>query len=174
MELPIELINLEANCGIYAVWMILQHHSIVLEIEQLKQACAYDDEDGTFGIGLAVGLKKLGFDVYFHTEHDPDLHEKEYLLYEQAQQLKIHVQPALNYHEIQNAVANRYFAIVYYDTLEGVGNHSLIYEIDEQKVSFFDHFETMPRTVFEAQRHAEGICQQVILVGMNQTLVRPS
>ena len=45
-----------------------------------------------------------------------------------------------------------------------MGNHSLIYSLDDQEISFCDHFEEMSKTVFEQQRQADGICRQVIVV----------
>ncbi|MEG0487435.1 MAG: peptidase C39, partial [Acinetobacter sp.] len=38
----------------------------------------------------------------------------------------------------------------------------------------FDHFEAMPANVFEQQRKAEGICQQVIIIGDYQAPIRYS
>jgi hypothetical protein len=34
--------------------------------------------------------------------------------------------------------------IVSYDTLDGVGNQSLVYSMDEQEICFFDSFDPMP------------------------------
>ena len=53
---------------------------------------------------------------------------------------------------------------MYYDTLDVVGNHSLVYSIDEQEICFFDSFDAMPASVFEQQRKAEGICRQAIII----------
>ncbi len=64
------------------------------------------------------------------------------------------------------------FVIVYYDTLEGVGNHSLIYGIDDEQIEFFDSFEAMPKLVFEQQRQVEGICRQAILIDDRAFVVR--
>lgn len=163
-EIPDELANLDANGGIYAVWMMLQHLGIDAEIEQLIDVCAYDATFGTTTIGLAVGLKKFGFNVHFYTDEDPDLQEQEKLSYAEAEQLKLPVLAAINYQQIQQAFEQNKFIIVYYDTLEGVGNHSLVYSIDEQEICFFDSFEAMPASVFEQQRKAEGICRQVIVL----------
>lgn len=66
------------------------------------------------------------------------------------------------------------FVIVFYDTLEGVGNHSLIYEINEKEISFFDSFDAMPREIFEQQRRVEGICQQVIVIDDRNFVMRHS
>lgn len=165
LQLPKQLIDLEANCGIFAVWVVLQHCSIQIEIDQLAKLCQYDREDGTFSIGLALGLKKLGFDIRFYTDDDPDIHEKEINCYAEAKALNIPIYQALAYQDIQNAVSQGYFAIVYYDTVDGVGNHSLVYSIDENEICFFDSFDAMPAVVFEQQRQAEGICQQVIIIG---------
>jgi len=89
---------------------------------------------------------------------------KEKQSYLDAQGLQIPIQAALSYSEIQQAFENGHFVIVFYDTLHGVGNQSLIYSIDEQEISFCDHFEEMSKTVFEQQRQADGICRQVIVV----------
>ncbi len=165
LQLPQALIDLEANCGIFAVWMLLEHHSINVEINQLSKLCCHDDEDGTFSIGLAVGLKKLGFEVSFYTDQDPDMHDKEITSYAEAQALHIPMSDALNYQQIQKLIAQGYFAIVYYDTLQDIGNHSLVYSIDDNEICFFDSFDAMPKAVFEQQRKAVGICQQVIIIG---------
>ncbi|MFX8817131.1 peptidase C39, partial [Acinetobacter baumannii] len=53
----------------------------------------------------------------------------------------------------------------YYDTLDGVGNQSLVYSIDQNEICFFDSFEPMSATVFENQRNVEGICRQAIIIG---------
>ena len=39
MEIPDELANLDANGGIYAVWMLLQHLGIDADIQQLIEVC---------------------------------------------------------------------------------------------------------------------------------------
>ena len=164
LNIPESLMNLEANGGIYAVWMLLQHLYIDADIEQLIEVCGYDAENGTTTIGLAVGLKKFGFNVQFYTDQDPDIQEQEKLSYAEAEQLKLPVLPAINYQQIQQAFEQNKFVIVYYDTLEEVGNHSLVYSIDEQEICFFDSFDAMPASVFEQLHQAEGICRQVILI----------
>lgn len=167
MEIPDELANLDANGGIYAVWMLLQHLGIDADIQQLIEVCAYEAGHGTTTIGLAVGLKKFGFLVKFYTEHDPELQDSEKRSYAEADQLELSILPAIGYAQIQQAFEQNQFVIVYYDTLEGVGNHSLVYDIDETEISFFDSFDAMPAEVFEQQRGAEGICRQVITVNVN-------
>ena len=164
LNIPESLMNLEANGGIYAVWMLLQHLYIDADIEQLIEVCGYDAENGTTTIGLAVGLKKFGFDVQFYTDEDSELQAQEKLSYAEAEQLKLPVLAAINYQQIQQAFEQNKFIIVYYDTLEGVGNHSLVYSIDEQEICFFDSFDAMPASVFEQQRKAEGICRQAIII----------
>lgn len=170
LEMPEELANLEANGGLFAVWMLLQHLGIDAEIQQLLEVCGYDAENGTTTIGLAVGLKKFGFNVQFYTDHDPDLQESEKLSYQEAEQLGLPILPALSYQQIQQAFEQNKFVIVYYDTLEDVGNHSLVYDVNEDEICFFDSFEAMPALVFEQQRQVEGICRQVIVVEVNDDI----
>lgn len=163
MEIPDELANLEANGGIYAVWMLLQHLGLDVEIDQLVDVCGYD-EYGTSTLGLAIGLKKFGYQVQFHTDEDlePSVEDlKELAL---ATQVQLPVFPALEYKEILKAFEQKKYLIVYYDTLEGEGNHSLVYAVDENEISFFDSFEAMPAKLFEQQRAQEGIFRQVIVV----------
>lgn len=167
LEMPEELANLEANGGIFAVWMLLQHLGIDADIQQLVDVCGYDSENGTTTIGLAVGLKKFGYNVQFYTDHDPDLQESEELSYQEAEQLGLPILPALNYQQIQQAFDQNKFVIVYYDTLEEVGNHSLVYEVNADEICFFDSFDAMPASFFEQQRQVEGICRQVIVVESN-------
>ena len=164
LQIPEKLQNMPANCGVYAVWMLLQHCDIALDIDDLAPVCGYDEEEGTFTIGLAVGLKKMGFQVTFHTAEDLHKDPKELPSYAEAERLEIPILAPLSYAELQNAVEQNHWVIVYYDMLDGVGNHSLIYDINEQEVSFFDHFDVMTPEVFEQQRKAEGICQQAILI----------
>ncbi|MGE8559008.1 MAG: cysteine peptidase family C39 domain-containing protein [Acinetobacter sp.] len=170
LEIPEELANLEANGGIFAVWMLLQHLGIDAEIQQLLEVCGYEAENGTTTIGLAVGLKKFGFHVQFYTDLDPDLQESEKLSYLEAEQLNLPILPALNYQQIQQAFEQNKFVIVYYDTLENVGNHSLVYDVNEDEICFFDSFDAMPASIFEQQRKAEGICRQVIVVEANNDI----
>ena len=167
LEMPEELANLEANGGIFAVWMLLQHLGIDADIQQLVDVCGYDSENGTTTIGLAVGLKKFGYHVQFYTDHDPDLQESEKLSYQEAEQLDLPILPALNYEQIQQAFEQNKFVIVYYDTLEEVGNHSLVYDVNADEICFFDSFDAMPASVFEQQRRVDGICRQVIVVEEN-------
>ena len=167
LEMPEELSSLDANGGIYAVWMLLQHLGIDADIQQLIEVCGYEAGYGATTIGLAVGLKKFGFNVQFYTEHDPDLQEGEKLSYAEAAQLQLPVLPAIGYAHIQQAFEQNQFVIAYYDTLEGVGNHSLVYDINEAEISFFDSFDAMSAEDFERQRQAEGICRQVITVDVN-------
>jgi ABC-type bacteriocin/lantibiotic exporter with double-glycine peptidase domain len=164
MDIPEELTNLESNCGIYAVWMLLQHLGIDADIQQLIEVCGYTPDSGTTTIGLAVGLKKFGFNVEFYSDEDNDLQPAEKISYAEAKELNLPILPALNYFEIQKAFEQNKFVIVYYDTLEEVGNHSLVYDINESEISFFDSFDAMPAAIFEQQRKVEGICQQVIVV----------
>ncbi|ANF82414.1 peptidase C39 [Acinetobacter sp. NCu2D-2] len=165
IQIPEELQNLEANSGIYAIWMIFHHYGIELNISDLVSLCEHDDEYGASSIALSVALKILGLDVKFYTDHDPDIQDKELKFYKNAADLKIQVeQRVLSYEEIQNEYEAGRFIIVFYDTLEGVGNHSLVYEINGQEISFFDSFESMPKAIFEQQRKVEGICQQVIVI----------
>lgn len=164
LNLPESLANLEANCGLYAIWMLLQHHGIEIGINQLIDLTQYDDQEGTFTVALAVALKKIGFDVVFYTEQDPDIDVKERALYREAAQLGIAIQPALSYQQIQQAIQQKKCVIVYYDTLDGIGNQSLVYAIDQDEICFFDSFEPMPAVVFEQQRQAEGICRQAIVI----------
>lgn len=164
LNLPESLANLEANCGVYAIWMLFQHHGIQVDVDELIHATQYDDQEGTFTIALAIALKKFGFDVAFYTDEDPNIEEKERQMYDEACKLNISIQPALNYGQIQQATEQGKFVIVYYDTLDDVGNQSLIYSIDDHEICFFDSFDPMPALVFENQRKAEGICRQAIVI----------
>ncbi len=165
VQLPEELVNLEANCGIYAIWMIFHHYGVDLNISDLVQLCKHNDEDGAYGIAIAVALQKLGVDVTFYSDEDLAQHPTEVEFYREADVLGLTVQqPSCGYQDIQNAFENGNFVIVYYDTLEGIGNHSLVYAIEEHEISFFDSFEPMSKEVFEQQRQVEGICRQVIIV----------
>lgn len=164
LNLPQELINLPANCGIYAIWMLLQHHGIQANISELIQQTQYDQNEGTYTIALAIALKKMGFDVSFYTDKDPNISKKERACYEAAKQLNIPIKGVLSYQGILQATQNNRFVIVYYDTLDGVGQQSLIHSIDKNRIDFFDNFGSMSATVFERQRKAEGICQQAIVI----------
>jgi hypothetical protein len=164
LEIPEQLQNMPANCGIYAVWMLLQHCDIDLDIQDLANICSYDSEDGTFTIGLAVGLKKMGFNVTFHSEEDLHKDPRELPSYQDAERLKISLKEPISYADIQHAIETGHWVIVYYDTLEGVGNHSLIYDINDNEISFFDHFDVMTPEVFQRQREVDGICQQAIVI----------
>ncbi|MCU7696229.1 cysteine peptidase family C39 domain-containing protein [Acinetobacter sp. AYS6] len=163
VNIPQALANLEANCGVFAVWMVLRHHGVQINIDELIQVCRYD-EDGTYSIALAVALKKLGFDVSFHSDKDPNISSSERMSYKEASVLKIPMGPALSYQDIQAEIQNGKMVIVYYDTLAGVGNQSLVYSIDEKNICFFDSFEPMSASVFEKQRQVEGICRQAIVI----------
>ncbi|CAM9219009.1 peptidase C39 [Acinetobacter pseudolwoffii] len=173
IEIPEDLQNLEANGGIFSIWMIFHHYGIDLHIPDLVQLCRHDSEMGVSSIALAVALQTLGLDVAFFSEYDADKQPVELDFYQQAQTLKIPVEErVISYTEIQQQVEAGRFVIVFYDTLEGVGNHSLIYAIDEHEISFFDSFDAMPADVFEQQRQAEGICQQVIVIDDRNFVMR--
>lgn len=173
VEIPEDLQNLEANSGIFSIWMIFHHYGINLHIPDLVQLCRHNPEMGTSTIALTVALQTLGLDVAFFSEYDADKQPVELDFYQQAQTLKIPVEErVISYTEIQQQVEAGRFVIVFYDTLEGVGNHSLIYAIDEHEISFFDSFDAMPADVFEQQRQAEGICQQVIVIDDRNFVMR--
>ena len=173
LEIPEELQKLEANSGIFAIWMIFHHYGVDLHIPDLVQLTQHNDEMGASSIALAVALKTLGLDVEFYTELDSDKQPLEIQFYQKAQDLKLPVyQYPLSYLELQKSVNEGRFVIVFYDTLEGVGNHSLVYSIDEQEISFFDSFESMPGDLFEQQRQAEGICQQAIVIDDRNFVMR--
>lgn len=61
VEIPEDLQNLEANGGIFAIWMIFHHYGIDLNISDLTQLCQHDLEMGSSSIALAVALKTLGW-----------------------------------------------------------------------------------------------------------------
>ncbi|MFK4205238.1 cysteine peptidase family C39 domain-containing protein [Acinetobacter junii] len=164
LDIPDPLLQLEANCGVFAVWLILKQYQANIDIAELIQLCRHDYNEGTFTIALAVALKKLGFEVSFYTAPDPDIDEIEKQIYLEAKQLQIPIRPALTYEMIQQAYEDGKFVIVFYDTLDGAGNQSLIYSIDEQEISFCDHFEVMSKAVFEQQYQADEICQQAIVI----------
>ena len=173
VEIPEDLQNLEANSGIFSIWMIFHHYGIDLHIPDLVQLCRHNPEIGAATIALAVALQTLGLDVAFFSEYDADKQPVELDFYQQAQTLKIPVEErVISCAEIQQQVEAGRFVIVFYDTLEGVGNHSLIYAIDEHEISFFDSFDAMPADVFEQQRQAEGICQQVIVIDDRNFVMR--
>ena len=165
MDIPEQLQDLPANGGIYAVWMVFQHYGVDLEVADLVKLCRHNEEEGTSTISLAVALKQLGLKVSFHTDVDPDLQPTEQWFYQKATEMNISIEPAIDYAQIFQAVEQDKFVIAYYDTLEGVGNHSLIYSADLEEVCFFDTFDAMPVPVFEQQRQVEGICRQVIIIG---------
>lgn len=135
LEIPDSLQNLEANCGVFAVWMVLQHHGVQIDVAELIKVCRHD-EGGTYTIALAVAVKKLGFEVSFHSDEDPNISPSERMSYKEAKVLKIPTGPALSYQDIQAEIQNGKMVIVYYDTLAGVGNQSLVYSIDEKKYLF--------------------------------------
>ncbi|OFW46513.1 MAG: peptidase C39 [Acinetobacter sp. GWC1_38_13] len=144
LDIPDPLLQLEANCGVFAVWLILKQYQSNIDIAELIQLCRHDYNEGTFP--------------------DPDIDEIEKKIYLEAKQLQILIRPALTYEKIQQAYEDGKFVIVFYDTLDGAGNQSLIYSIDEQEISFCDHFEVMSKAVFEQQYQADEICQQAIVV----------
>ena len=168
LNIPESLLNLESNCGVFALWMIFQQHGIEKNIEELIQVSNHDRVDGTFTIALAFALKNFGFNVSFYTDPDPNIDPDEIIFYENAQVQGVPIHAALSYQQIQQAVDSGKLVIVYYDTLDGVGNQSLVYSIDEQEICFFDSFEAMPAHVFEQQRNVDGICQQVIVIEANE------
>ena len=165
MDIPKQLQDLPANGGLYAIWMLFQHYEVDLEITDLVQLCHHTEDEGTSTISLAVALKQLSLHVSFYTDPDSDLQPTEQWFYQKAAEMSIPVQAAIEYAQILQAIEQGKFVIVYYDTLDGVGNHSLIYSADSEEVCFFDSFDAMPIAVFEQQRQAEGICRQVIIIG---------
>lgn len=164
LNIPEALLNLEANCGVFALWMIFQQYGVEIDIDELVKISGHNYEDGTFTIALAVALKKYGFEVSFYTDVDPNIDPKEMDYYQTAQKMQLTLQPALSYQQMQHRFEQGKLIIVYYDNLEGVGNQSLVYSIDEQEICFFDSFDSMPQMIFEQQRKGDGICQQTIVI----------
>lgn len=164
LNIPQSLVKLDANCGVFAVWMLLQHHGIQMNVDDIAELCQHDPDYGTFTIALAVALKKYGFNVTFYTDPDPNIDEDEHSIYSEAKQLNIPMTSALTYNQLQTEIDSGKMAIVSYDNLDGVGNQSLVFCIDENEICFFDSFEPMGAAVFEQQRQAEGICRQVVLI----------
>ncbi|PPB85479.1 cysteine peptidase family C39 domain-containing protein [Acinetobacter soli] len=164
LNIPESLLHLEANCGVFSLWMLFQHHGIEMDVGEIARLCQHDPEQGTFTIALAVALDTLGFQVAFYTDEDPHIDASERKLYQEARTRDIAIEPAISYEAIQTAIEQGKMAIVSYDTLDGVGNQSLVYSIDDQEICFFDSFDPMPKLVFEHQRKADGICRQVILI----------
>lgn len=48
----------------FAVWMVLQHHGVPIDVAELIKVCRYDDE-GTYTIALAVALKSWALRCHF-------------------------------------------------------------------------------------------------------------
>ena len=165
MDIPEQLQDLPANGGIYAIWMLFQHYEVDLEIADLIELCHHNEVEGTSTISLAVALKQLGLQVSFYSDPDPDLQPTEQWFYSKAEEMNLSIQSSIEYAQILQAIEQGKFVIAYYDTLEGVGNHSLIYSADSKEVCFFDSFDAMSVDVFEQQRQVEGICRQVIIIG---------
>ncbi|NWK74329.1 peptidase C39 [Acinetobacter cumulans] len=163
LKIPEALLKLKSNSGVYAVWMVLQHYGIQADIQRLVKITGYDGE-GAFSIGLALALQKLGCKTSFHTAPDPDKQPKEIEYYQEAKQLNIPIQAALSYEQIKEKIDQGYFVIVYYDTVEGVGHHSLVYSMNSREICFFDNFTTLSARTFEKRRKAEGICRQAIVI----------
>ena len=42
LVVPEELQNLESNCGVFAVWMVLQHCEIDIALDQLLEILGYE------------------------------------------------------------------------------------------------------------------------------------
>lgn len=163
-NMPESLRNLEANCGVFALWMVFQQHGIQMDISDLIQASGHEQGEGTFTIALAVALQKFGFNVTFYTDEDPHISPTERAYYQQADLLNLPIRTALSNHQIKKKFESGKLVIVYYDTLHGDGNQSLLYSIDEKKVCFFDSFESMPLPIFDQQRRVDGICRQAIVI----------
>ena len=68
VEIPEDLQNLEANSGIFSIWMIFHHYGIDLHIPDLVQLCRHNPEMGTSTGALAVAWQTLGLDVAFFSE----------------------------------------------------------------------------------------------------------
>ena len=164
LKIPEALLALESNCGVFALWILFQHHGIDKNINEFNDISGHDSEEGTFTIALAVALKKLGFDVTFYTKVDPNVDSREVIYYEKCNTLGISIESALSYQQLQDAMNNGKFVIVYYDTLDGVGNQSLVYSIDNDEICFFDSFDPMSKVIFEQQRKVDGICRQAIVI----------
>lgn len=165
MSMPDEILNLPYNCGVFALWCVIRQYGLDVQPQKIIELSKYNAEDGTFGIALTIALYKLGFEVSFCTDPDPDQHPIERLAYTEAEQLGIAITSPLSYENIQQEIdENQALVIVFYDDLEDVGNHSLVYSIDENEICFFDSLDAMPRDVFEQQRQAKGICRQSILI----------
>ena len=171
-EIPEDLQNLAANGGIYAIWMLFQHYGIDLDIGDLVELCQHTPEDGSFGIALAVALQQLGLDVVFSTQDDPAPHPTELAFYRLAAQRQLPIVDVLSYEALQAYVEQGRFVIVYYDRLDGVANHSLVYSMDDQEICFFDSFDAMSKDVFIQQRQQEGICQQAIVIDDRNFVMR--
>ncbi|RKG30551.1 cysteine peptidase family C39 domain-containing protein [Acinetobacter tianfuensis] len=163
LNIPEALLKLKSNSGVYAVWMVMQHYGIQADISRLAELCGYDGE-GAYTVGLALALQKLGCKTAFHTDPDPDCQPQEVEYYAEAKQLQIPIQSALTYEQIKLKLEQGYFIIVYYDTPEGEGHHSLVYSINSQEICFFDNFTTLSARTFEKRRRAEGICRQAIVI----------
>ncbi len=82
LNIPESLANLEANSGVFAVWMVLKHYGVQIDIAELIKVCRYE-QDGTYTIALAVALKKFCFDVSFYSDKDPNISPSERMSYKE-------------------------------------------------------------------------------------------
>ena len=46
LKIPEALLALESNCGVFALWMLFQHHGIDKSINELIDISGHDSEEG--------------------------------------------------------------------------------------------------------------------------------
>jgi hypothetical protein len=164
--IPESLEQIEGNCGVISVWLVLQYFHRSVDPNELILLCKHSTEVGTFTIALAVAIQKFDLPVSFHSEVDPDIQAVELDAYKEAKMLGIPLCPPQNIHEISEAIASGKKVIVFFDEANGEGHFSPVQSIDEQEILFeYSNEPSLSLTSFEVRRNTNGICRQSIVIG---------
>lgn len=165
LEVPHRLEQLDGNCGVVAVWMVLEYFGIKHRVDDLIHQCHHTDEYGTFTAGLALALHDYGLHVQLHTEPDDDMKPLEQSLYEEARNRNIVVAPAISLDKLLALLSRSCKSIVFFDTDDGCGHFSPLSGVRGKNLLLpYTENGSLPRETFVHRWNAPEILQQCVVV----------
>ncbi len=165
-DAPLELLQLEGNCGPVALWAVLKHFGKQVSSDKIIRACRHSKKNGTFAIVLATALQRLGLNTAFYTDPDPNPHYFERQAYGLAKKLGISINSALELESLMIQIKLGKLPIVLYDSPEFIGHFSPVLDIDDQKLILpLDPGKEIERQEFQNRWAAPEIYRQCIVVG---------
>jgi hypothetical protein len=161
-----EILAMDGHCGLVAAWSVLHYFGRHPSVPDIVSSCRHSKRYGVFSVCLAAGLKELGLQVSFHSEHDDHIGAFEKRGYARARRLGLSVEPALDLPSLLRERRRGRIPIVLFDTASESGHFSPLLGNRNGVLRLpLASGGTMPTDEFLAAWSAPGILNQCVIVG---------